>query len=55
MNVPGWSGGTWAWRWTEELLTDPDLQFLAELTSSTNRLSVHASESLTNEVEEVVS
>ena len=37
MNVPGRTDGNWAWRCTEELLTGPYLQSLAELTSSTNR------------------
>jgi 4-alpha-glucanotransferase len=37
MNVPGRADGNWAWRCTEEQLTGPYLQSLAELTSSTNR------------------
>jgi len=37
MNVPGRADGNWAWRCTEELLIGPYLQWLAELTSSTNR------------------
>src|SRR5271157_3872920 len=37
MNVPGRADGNWAWRCTEDMLTGPYLQSLAELTSSTNR------------------
>jgi 4-alpha-glucanotransferase len=37
MNVPGRAAGNWAWRCTEELLTGPHWQSLAELTRSTNR------------------
>jgi len=40
MNVPGRADGNWAWRCTEELLTSPYLQSLAELTSSTNRRTI---------------
>jgi 4-alpha-glucanotransferase len=37
MNVPGRAADNWAWHCTEELLTGPYWQSLAELTSSTNR------------------
>lgn len=37
MNVPGRADGNWTWRCTEELLTGPYWESLAELTSSTNR------------------
>lgn len=37
MNVPGRASGNWAWRCTDELLTGPYVQSLAELTGSTNR------------------
>jgi 4-alpha-glucanotransferase len=37
MNVPGQPEGNWRWRCTEEMLDDPALEWLRELTSEANR------------------
>src|SRR5215831_1136782 len=40
MNVPGRAEGNWSWRCTEELLSAADLQWLSDLTRSSNRVRI---------------
>ncbi len=41
MNVPGLTEGNWLWRTTEEMLSGPAFQWLANLTTACNRTHVH--------------
>jgi 4-alpha-glucanotransferase len=38
MNQPGRADGNWRWRCTDEMLSAPVFQSLAQLTKTTNRL-----------------
>lgn len=39
MNVPGRADGNWAWRCTNEMLSDPAFEWLRDLTKSSNRFT----------------
>jgi 4-alpha-glucanotransferase len=41
MNVPGSVEGNWRWRATQDMLSAPDFQWLADLTKTSNRSPVH--------------
>jgi 4-alpha-glucanotransferase len=40
MNVPGRAAGNWAWRCTEDLLSEPAFRWLRDLTESSSRLGI---------------
>jgi 4-alpha-glucanotransferase len=39
MNVPGRAAGNWAWRCSNEMLSDPAFEWLRDLTKSSNRFT----------------
>jgi 4-alpha-glucanotransferase len=39
MNVPGRADGSWAWRCTNEMLSDSAFEWLRDLTKSSNRFT----------------